>query len=132
MHEISLVRTIFRTLEDEFPTDMHRVQGIYLTVGLLSNVQPILMQNAFAAVLEDEPRYQKTKLYVNVLPILIHCDDCQKTTEVQQYRFICSCGKPSRNVVQGEELLISKVEFSDEPELDNIPEPPLLSAANEP
>jgi hydrogenase nickel incorporation protein HypA/HybF len=44
MHEISLVRNIFRTLEDEFPQDMNRVRGIYLTVGLLSNVQPILMQ----------------------------------------------------------------------------------------
>lgn len=113
MHEISLVRNIFRTLEDEFPADMNRIRGIYLKAGLLSNVQPILMQNAFAAVLEDEPKYQQTSLHVEVLPILIHCDDCDKTTEVQQYRFVCTCGKPSRNVVQGEELLISKVEFTD-------------------
>ncbi|AQG78926.1 hydrogenase maturation nickel metallochaperone HypA [Spirosoma montaniterrae] len=113
MHEISLVRNIFRTLEDEFPAEMNRVRGIYLKVGLLSNVQPILMQNAFAAVLDHEPRYQQTSLHVEVLPILIHCDDCDKTTEVQQYRFVCSCGKPSRNVVQGEELLISKVEFDE-------------------
>jgi hydrogenase nickel incorporation protein HypA/HybF len=113
MHEISLVRNIFRTLEDEFPADMNRIRGIYLKAGLLSNVQPILMQNAFAAVLEDEPKYHQTSLHVEVLPILIHCDDCDKTTEVQQYRFVCTCGKPSRNVVQGEELLISKVEFTD-------------------
>lgn len=113
MHEISLVRNIFRTLEDEFPTDMNRIRGIHLKVGLLSNVQPILMQNAFAAVLEDEPGYQKTSLHVEVLPILIYCDECKKTTEVQQYRFVCSCGKPSRNVIQGEELLISKVEFDE-------------------
>ncbi|ARK12830.1 hydrogenase maturation nickel metallochaperone HypA [Fibrella sp. ES10-3-2-2] len=113
MHEISLVRNIFRTLEDEFPTDVNRIRGIYLKAGLLSNVQPILMQNAFAAVLEDEPKYQQTSLHVEVLPILIYCDVCDKTTEVQQYKFVCSCGKPSRNVVQGEELLISKVEFED-------------------
>ncbi len=113
MHEISLVRNIFRTLEEEFPADMNRIRGIYLKAGLLSNVQPILMQNAFAAVLEDEPKYQQTSLHVEVLPILIHCDDCDKTTEVQQYKFVCSCGRPSRNVVQGEELLISKVEFTD-------------------
>lgn len=113
MHEISLVRNIFRTLEDEFPDDMSRIRGIYLKAGLLSNVQPMLMQSAFAAVLEDEPKYQHTSLHVEVLPILIHCDDCDKTTEVQQYKFVCSCGKPSRNVVQGEELLISKVEFDD-------------------
>ena len=113
MHEISLVRNIFRTLEEEFPQDIPKVRAIHLTVGLLSNVQPILMQNAFQAVLEDEPRYQKTTLNVTVLPILIQCDDCGKTSEVQQYRFICPCGKPSKNVIQGEELLISSVDFDD-------------------
>ena len=111
MHEISLVRNIFKTLEDEFPGEIQNVRGIHLTVGLLSNIQPILMQNAFIAVLEDEPIYNKTTLHVVVLPVLIHCDDCNKTTEVLNYKFACSCGKPSRNIVQGEELLISKVEF---------------------
>lgn len=117
MHEISLIRNIFKTLEDEFPEEMDRVRGIHLTVGLLSNVQPILMQNAFEAVLEDEPRYSKTSLHVEVLPVLIHCDDCDKNTAVLNYTFVCSCGKPSRNIVQGEELLISKVEFADEEQL---------------
>ena len=114
MHEISLVRNIFKTLEDEFPGEMEKIRDIHLTVGILSNVQPILMQNAFEAVLEDEPRYNKTTLHVEVLPVLIYCDECNKKTEVQNYKFVCSCGKPSKNVVQGEELLIRKVEFADE------------------
>ena len=114
MHEISLVRNIFRTLQDEFPGEIDRVRGIHLRVGLLSNVQPILMQNAFEAVLADEPRYKNSTLHVEVLPVLIHCDDCDKDSEVQHYKFACStCGKPSRNIIQGEELLISKVEFAD-------------------
>lgn len=114
MHEISLVRSIFKTLEDEFPGQISKVRGIHLTVGLLSNVQPILMQNAFEAVLEDEPAYSNASLFVNVLPVLVYCSDCDKTTEVQHYKFVCSCGKPSRNIVQGEELMISKVEFAEE------------------
>ena len=113
MHEISLVRNIFRTLEEEFPNDLDRIRAINLRVGLLSNVQPILMQNAFQAVIEDEPKYKKTTLNVEVLPILIHCDDCDMTSEVHQYRFICPCGKPSRNVIQGEELLISSIEIEE-------------------
>ena len=115
MHEISLVRNIFRTLENEFPGEIDRVRGIHLRVGLLSNVQPILMQNAFEAVLADEPRYKNTSLHVEVLSVLIHCDDCDKESEVQHYKFACSiCGKPNRNIIQGEELLISKVEFAEE------------------
>ncbi len=113
MHEISLVRNIFRTLQDEFPDKIEKVRRVQLKAGLLSNVQPILMQNAWEAVLEDEPSYAGIKLEVVVLPILIHCNECDKTHEVENYRFICACGKPSRNVVQGEELLISEVEFDD-------------------
>jgi hydrogenase nickel incorporation protein HypA/HybF len=112
MHEISLVRNIFNTLEAEFPDKTSGIRDIYLTVGLLSNVQPLLMQSAFEAVVQDEPRYAKTSLHVEVLPIKIMCSDCQTESEVEQYKFICSqCGKPSRNVIQGEELLISKVAF---------------------
>ena len=113
MHEISLVRNIFKTLEEEFPGEIGKVRDIYLTVGLLSNVQPILMQNAFAAVLEADPQYDKASLHVEVLPVLIHCDVCDKTTEVLNYKFACSCGKPSKNIVQGEELLITKVKFAE-------------------
>ena len=58
MHEIALVRNIFTSLEEAFPDRLDKIRGIYLTVGLLSNVQPVLMENAFAAVLEEEPRYE--------------------------------------------------------------------------
>ena len=114
MHEISLVRNIFNTLEAEFTDRFKDIRTIYLTVGELSNVQPILMQNAFEAVLTDEPKYKNTKLNVKVLPIIIYCDACFKESMVQQYKFICKyCQKPSRNVKQGEEMLITKVEFED-------------------
>ncbi len=112
MHEISLVRNIFNTLEEEFPDRMDDLRGIYLTVGLLSNVQPILMQSAFDVVLQDEPKYAKTSLHVDVVPIKIKCDICNAESEVEQYKFICkNCGRPSNNVIQGEEMLITKVEF---------------------
>lgn len=114
MHEISLVRNIFKTLEDEYPGELDKIRGIHLTVGILSNVQPILMQNAFDAVLEEEPNYKKTSLLVEVLPALIYCEDCKINTEVKNNKFVCTCGKPSRNIVQGQELLISKVEFANE------------------
>lgn len=115
MHEISLVRNIFRTLEDEFKEEFQRISKIHLKAGILSNVQPILMQNAFDAVLQDEPQYRNKSLEVEVLPILIFCDSCHKNSEVRLYKFVCeNCGKPSRNVVQGEELLISKVEFQED------------------
>ncbi len=111
MHEISLVRNIFKTLEAEFPEKMHTLRRVQLKAGLLSNVQPILMESAWQAVLESDPSLQSISLDVQVLPILIHCNACGTTSEVLQYRFICPCGQPSKDIIQGEELLISEVEF---------------------
>lgn len=113
MHEISLVNSIFRTLQEQFPQKMDKLVRVKLKAGLLSNVQPLLMQSAWDAVLECEPTYEGVRLEVEVLPILIHCEQCGVTNEVKDYVFICKCGKPSRNVIQGNELLISEVEFEE-------------------
>jgi hydrogenase nickel incorporation protein HypA/HybF len=112
MHEISLVRNVFTTLKAEFPDKVNSIKRIYLTVGILSNIQPLLMQSAFEAVLLDAPEYKNASLQVDVLPIKIYCDDCKMDSEVTHYKFIClQCNKPSKQVIQGEEMLITKVEF---------------------
>lgn len=112
MHEISLIKNIFYTLEETFPEKMDQLRGIYLTVGILSNIQPLLMQSAFEAVLLDEPQYKKAALHIEVLPIMVYCEQCQEKSGVNDYKFICAkCGGPCNKIVQGEEMLITKVEF---------------------
>ncbi|NJL77330.1 MAG: hydrogenase maturation nickel metallochaperone HypA [Saprospiraceae bacterium] len=113
MHEISLVRTIFRTIEEEFTTEeLDRVRNIRLKIGPLANVDAILLKNAFDAVVEqEETRFQKVQLQINEIPILIACTACGAVTEVINYSFVCTCGLASANIVQGNELLIEHVEF---------------------
>ncbi len=116
MHEISLVRNIFRTLQETMPAaDLDRVSTIRLKVGKLANVEPILMQNAFEAVVEtDEPRYRQTRLEIEVVPIKVSCNHCGEVTLVENYRFVCGqCGQPTNHILSGEELLISGVELTD-------------------
>jgi hydrogenase nickel incorporation protein HypA/HybF len=112
MHEIALVKNIFITIEDAFTGKIEQVRSIHIQVGLLSNVQPILLQNAFAAVQQAQPMYNAASLQIQVLPILIECTICNNITEVQQYTFVCkTCNKPCKNIIQGQELMITKVEF---------------------
>ncbi len=116
MHEVSLVRSIFRTLEDEFPADkMNRLVQVNLQVGMLSNVEPILMQNAFQALTETENRYEAVKLEIETVPVAIYCSSCDHKSEVHQYKFVCEeCGQLNNNVVQGTELLIHQVFFNEQ------------------
>lgn len=117
MHEISLVRNIFNTLEAEFSNEeLETLEIIYLKVGLLSNVEPQLMQNAFAAVTQAEDKFLDVKLAVELVPVEIYCTACNTNTIIENYKFACgSCGQPNNNVVKGTELLIHKVHFG-EPE----------------
>lgn len=116
MHEISLVRSIFNTLEAEFSTEeLERMNTIELKVGLLSNVEPLLMQNAFEAVTSAENKYQKVALKVELVPIEIYCENCNEHSTITDYKFVCaSCGQPNNNVVKGMELLIHRVYFDEE------------------
>lgn len=113
MHEISLVRSIFKTIESEFSsTDLENLNEITLKVGLLSNIEPTLMQNAFDAVTTAEDIYRKVKLSVELVPIEIECKNCGHTSVINNYKFICShCNTPSNNVIKGTELLIHQLHF---------------------
>ena len=112
MHELSLVRDTFRTLESEFSSEeMERLSCIKMKIGKLSNVEPILLQNAFDAVKQDRPEYTEVKLEIELTPILVQCPICDEITEVKNYQFKCSCGKPTNNIISGTELLIHQVEF---------------------
>ena len=117
MHEISLVRTIFRTLEEEFSQEeLSRLDSIDLKVGLLSNVEPLLMQTAFTAVTETNEAYEGVGLNIEQVPIEIRCPSCGQTSLIQQYKFVCAhCDTPSNNVIRGTELLIHRVHFHDPP-----------------
>lgn len=113
MHEISLIRNTFRTIEDEFSAEeVASITAIDLKVGLLSNIEPLLMQNAFDAVTAAENKFQSVQLNIETVPIEIYCDSCDKNSTIENYKFACAhCGTPNNNVVKGTELLISKVHF---------------------
>ncbi|MEM8525461.1 MAG: hydrogenase maturation nickel metallochaperone HypA [Bacteroidota bacterium] len=116
MHEISLVRNTFKTLEAEFSKEeLDRLEAIDMRIGLLSNVEPILMQNAFEAVTTAEEKYQTVKLNIELIPIEIYCTACDSNSTIENYKFACStCGKPNNNVTKGTELLIHRVHFKEE------------------
>ena len=113
MHEISIVRNVFETLQNTYPDKFERITKVQIEAGLLSNVQPILIQNAFEALIMEEPSLSAIELEVLLLPIIAHCDTCDQDFEVIRHRFVCECGTPSKNIVQGEELQISQIEYLD-------------------
>ncbi|MEO1260966.1 MAG: hydrogenase maturation nickel metallochaperone HypA [Bacteroidota bacterium] len=119
MHEASLVQNIFDILESRFsPAELETLESIDLKVGLLSNVQPILMETAFSAVTGALNKYRDVQLNMESVPIEIYCSGCNAHSTIHNYTFVCAhCGQPNNNVVKGMELLIDQVHFSGEAEI---------------
>jgi hydrogenase nickel incorporation protein HypA/HybF len=115
MHETSIVNSIMRTLEMEFEEEkLQKMKAIHLKVGVLSNIEPRLLHNAYGAYNYCGSKYHNVNLHIQSMSIKIHCLVCNHITQVEQYKFICeNCGRPSKNIIQGEEMLIHKVEFED-------------------
>lgn len=111
MHEIGIVQDIFNTLREAYPERYNAIVKISLEAGLLSNLQPILIQNAFEAYILGDPQLQDTELDVSILPIIAYCKSCALPFEVLHHRFVCPCGQSSDTILQGEELRIKSVLF---------------------
>ncbi|MEO0898101.1 MAG: hydrogenase maturation nickel metallochaperone HypA [Bacteroidota bacterium] len=113
MHELSLVRSIFATLKESLePDEMEKVSQVSLKVGKLANVEPILLQNAYKAFLESNPEYERIKLDIQLVEIVVHCQTCGHKSQISHYKFICShCETPTNNIISGEELLIHQIHF---------------------
>ncbi|WP_293942585.1 MULTISPECIES: hydrogenase maturation nickel metallochaperone HypA [unclassified Sphingobacterium] len=111
MHELSIVKDIFDTLNSHYENRVDDIQKIQVTAGLLSNVQPVLIQNAFDAFITENTHYRDMEMEVVVNDIIAYCEHCQKNFPVHFHRFVCDCGLPSSTIVQGNELYISKVIF---------------------
>jgi len=110
MHELTIVKDIFDTLDAHYGARARDIQKVQITTGLLCNVQPVLIQNAFDAFIAENKTNKEIDLEVIVNDIVAHCENCHRDFEVKYHRFICPyCGSPSHKIVQGDELYISEV-----------------------
>jgi hydrogenase nickel incorporation protein HypA/HybF len=113
MHEISLVRHLISMLEAQYTRDqLTSLQSIDLKIGMISNVEPQLLLNAFAAVTTAKARYRQVQLNIELVPVRIHCTPCNKDSTVKNYHFVCAfCGQPNNHLISGTELSIDRVHF---------------------
>ncbi len=115
MHEVSIIRSVFNSLEEQFSAEeREKLTQIDMEVGLFSNIEPLLLQNAFKAVQEAENKFPRAQLHITSIPIKILCENCHTESVIENYKFLCNnCGRASNNLISGTELLIKRVHFED-------------------
>jgi len=115
MHELSIVASIVDTVTETVAAyPGARVVEVRLRVGALASVVEDSLQFCYGIAAEGTV-LEGSRLVVNVLPVVMHCEPCGKDVELKGVQsFRCSrCGEPCFDLRQGRELEIDSIEIED-------------------
>lgn len=113
MHELSVCQALIEQVESlATQNEAERALSIELRIGPLSGVEPELLRQAYppaaAGTLADG-----AELIIREQPVRVRCNDCGAETDATPNRLLCgSCGGWRTQLLQGDELLLAKIEFS--------------------
>lgn len=91
-----------------------RVLEVRLRVGALASVVVESLEFCWGIATKDTP-LERSKLVVNVLPVVMHCLPCGADVELEGVQsFRCPrCGEPCSDLRQGRELEIESFEIDE-------------------
>jgi len=115
MHELSIVSSIVDAVtETAAAYPGARVKEVRLRVGALASVIEDSLQFCWEITIEGTP-LAGSKLVVNILPVVAHCETCGKDGELGSLQsFRCPhCGEPVSDLRQGRELEIDSIEIDE-------------------
>ena len=113
MHEMSicqgLIDQVERIAEEKGASQVH---SITLSIGPLSGVEPLLLSRAYE-IARAETVAKNAVLEIETGPIVVECRTCGASGAAEVNRLLCpSCGNWQVNLVQGDEMLLLRLELS--------------------
>ncbi|MFN3814007.1 MAG: hydrogenase maturation nickel metallochaperone HypA [Aquificaceae bacterium] len=112
MHEFSVVQSLI-TLTERYAkeNDAKRITKIVVVVGVLSGIEPHLLELAFEAFKEGTIA-EKAELAIEVEKLKLQCEDCLVESEKEELNITCPvCGSLNTRIKGGQELLLKSLEM---------------------
>jgi len=113
MHEMSICQALMDQVERiAGQQSASRVDSIVLSIGPLAGVEPDLLSRAFE-IARLHTVAENAELEIKTGPIVVECRSCSASGEAEVNRLLCpACGDWQVNLIQGDELLLLRVEVS--------------------
>ena len=110
MHEMSIAQAIMDEINNIAEANkLEKVECIHLEAGLLKQVVPELMVDAFSAVSETTIADSAELIILEIEPIA-SCNECGAQFKPEVHDYTCpECKKASCDIIKGDEILITKV-----------------------
>ena len=116
MHEMGIAMQIVEISTASLPSGSKnvRVERVNLKVGKLAAIVPDSLRFCFKIVSQDTALWN-AELYIEEIPIVIRCSDCNNEWSISEPIFICpQCNSGSVKIISGRELDINSIEIADE------------------
>lgn len=112
MHEFSIVQSLLEIVEEQ--ARLHgakEVKRVHLLVGVLSGVEPHLLELAFETLREGTVA-QRAELKVEIERLRLYCRECGRESEKEELNALCPhCQSLDTEIRGGQELLLKSLEL---------------------
>lgn len=112
MHELSIVASLFETLDEKAREHRARkITRVKLKVGRLAGVVPEFLLTAFDTY-KEATIADGAELEIEETPVTVRCRKCGAETAKDDFIFACpACESTDIEVIDGLELLLDRIEL---------------------
>ena len=112
MHEYSIVQSLLESCEEHArQNEALKVTKVVVKIGVLSGVEPELLQTAFDTF-KEQTVCNDVQFIINVQQIEILCNKCNSSSTLQKNEFACpKCESVDLKVTDGEDMYLMSLEF---------------------
>jgi hydrogenase nickel incorporation protein HypA/HybF len=112
MHEYSIVQSLLESCEEHAQqNEASKVTKVVVKIGVLSGVEPDLLQTAFDTF-KEKTICEEAQFIINHQKVVIECLDCNTQSTLEKNEFCCpKCESTVVKVVDGEEMYLMSLEM---------------------
>lgn len=112
MHEYSIVQSLIESCEEYVKqNDASKVTKVVVKIGVLSGVEPELLDTAFNTF-KEKTVCDGCEFIMNIQQIQIHCKNCDTKSTLDKHEFLCpACKSTHINVEDGEDMILMSLEM---------------------
>lgn len=112
MHEYSIAQSLLDLCEQNANDyNAKTVMSVEVKIGVLSGVEPYLLQTAFDAC-KIGTICENAQMKTIISGLEIHCNDCSKTSPIEKPILLCPhCQSTNVKITNGEELYLMHLEM---------------------
>jgi hydrogenase nickel incorporation protein HypA/HybF len=112
MHEYSIVQSLLDSCEENAKAnDASKVTKVVVKIGVMSGVEPDLLQVAFDTFKEGT-MCEVAEFTMNIQPIVIRCNNCNKESTLEKNQYSCPhCESIEIDILDGEDMFLMQLEL---------------------